>query len=128
MRGKNAKRKMFTDGGRNLVLLGVASIVVSMATTGVSLAIYHNSGDIYLDRSRPGYLPDEQEIEEEDKQEQYIFDKTGKITMEVIDEYLERLQVDVRAIDAYEKPFDGNVLSDEKLGIPVIEQSEENGT
>ena len=128
MRGKNAKRKMFTDGGRNLVLLGVASIVVSMATTGVSLAIYHNSGDIYLDRSRPGYLPDEQEIEEEDKQEQYIFDKTGKITMEVIDEYLERLQVDVRAIDAYEKPFDENVLSDEKLGIPVIEQSEENGT
>ena len=128
MRGKNAKRKMFTDGGRNLVLLGVASIVVSMATIGVSLAIYHNSGDIYLDRSRPGYLPDEQEIEEEDKQEQYIFDKTGKITMEVIDEYLERLQVDVRAIDAYEKPFDENVLSDEKLGIPVIEQSEENGT
>ena len=128
MRGKNAKRKMFTDWGRNLVLLGVASIVVSMATTGVSLAIYHNSGDIYLDRSRPGYLPDEQEIEEEDKQEQYIFDKTGKITMEVIDEYLERLQVDVRAIDAYEKPFDENVLSDEKLGIPVIEQSEENGT
>ena len=75
MRRSKSKRKLFTNGGRNLVIMGVASIVVSLATTGVSLAIYHNTGDIYLDRSRPGYLPDEQEIEEEnEKQEEYVFE------------------------------------------------------
>ena len=49
-----------TTGGRNLVLLGVGSILIAFIMTGVSLAVYHNSGDIYLDRSRPGFLPDEE--------------------------------------------------------------------
>lgn len=107
-----------THGGRNLVIMGVVSILIALATTGVSLAIYHNSGDIYLDRSRPGYLPDESEIEEGEKEEEeYNFEKSGKLTVEVIEEYLEKLQVEVKAIDVYDKPFDGDVLSDERLGI-----------
>ena len=43
---------------------------------------------------------------------------SGKSTVE---EYLEKMQVEVQAIDAYEKPFDENVLSDERLGIPNVE-------
>lgn len=118
---KNEKKKM-THGGRNLVILGIASTLIALITTGVSLVVYHNSGDIYLDRSRPGYLPDEEEIEEEgEKEEEYIFEKTGKLTAAIIEEYLEKMQVEVRAIDAYEKPFDENVLSDERLGIPNAE-------
>lgn len=118
---KNEKKKM-THGGRNLVILGIASTLIALITTGVSLVVYHNSGDIYLDRSRPGYLPDEGEIEEEgEKEEEYIFEKTGKLTAAIIEEYLEKMQVEVRAIDAYEKPFDENVLSDERLGIPNAE-------
>lgn len=118
---KNEKKKM-THGGRNLVILGIASTLIALITTGVSLLVYHNSGDIYLDRSRPGYLPDEEEIEEEgEKEEEYIFEKTGKLNVGTIEEYLEKIQVEVRAIDAYEKPFDENVLSDERLGIPNVE-------
>ena len=118
---KNEKKKM-THGGRNLVILGMASTLIALITTGVSLVVYHNSGDIYLDRSRPGYLPDEEEIEEEgEKEEEYIFEKTGKLTAAIIEEYLEKMQIEVRAIDAYEKPFDENVLSDERLGIPSVE-------
>ena len=118
---KNEKKKM-THGGRNLVILGIASTLIALITTGVSLVVYHNSGDIYLDRSRPGYLPDEEEIEEEgEKEEEYIFEKTGKLTAAIIEEYLEKMQVEVRAIDAYEKPFDENVLSDERLGMPNAE-------
>lgn len=118
---KNEKKKM-THGGRNLVILGIASTLIALITTGVSLVVYHNSGDIYLDRSRPGYLPDEEEIEEEgEKEEEYIFEKTGKLTAAIIEEYLEKMQVEVRAIDAYERPFDENVLSDERLGIPNAE-------
>ena len=75
-----------------------------------------------MDRSRPGYLPDEEEIEEEgEKEEEYVFEKTGKLTMNVIEEYLEKLQVEVRAVDEYEKPFDESALSDERLGIPSSE-------
>lgn len=110
-----------THGARNLVLLGVIAIAIASATTGVSLAIYHSSGDIYLDRSRPGFLPDEEEIEEDENEEteDYSFEKSGKITVEVLDEYLRELSEEVEAIDAYEKPFDESVLSDEGLGIPV---------
>lgn len=115
---KQEKRKL-THGGKNLVILGVASTAIALITTGVSLVIYHNSGDIYLDRSRPGYLPDEEEIEEEsEKEEEYNFEKSGKLTVEVIEEYLEKLDVEIRAIDSYDKPFDEEVLSDERLGIP----------
>ncbi len=108
-----------TVGGRNLVILGIVSCVIAVATTGVSLAIYHNTGDIYLDRSRPGFLPDEDEIEkeEENKEEEYDFSASGKITKEVLKEYLEKLQVEIDAIDAYEEPFTEKSLTDETLDI-----------
>lgn len=117
-----SNKKKATKGGRNLVILGVVSTVIALVTTGVSLLIYHNSGDIYLDRSRPGYLPDEEEIEEEgEKEEEYIFEKSGKLTVGIIEEYLEKLGVEVEAVDSYDKPFDEDVLSDERLGIPSAE-------
>lgn len=121
MEAESKKEKRLTYGGRNLVLLGVAATVIALITTGVSLLVYHNSGDIYLDRSRPGYLPDEAEIEEEgEKEEEYNFEKSGKLTAEVIEEYLEKLRVEVQAVDAYEKPFSDEALSDERLGIPSV--------
>ncbi len=118
------KKKKMVHGGRNLVMLGVISTILAIITTGVSLLIYHNSGDIYLDRSRPGYLPDEEEIEQEGEEEEYSLEKSGKLTIEIIEEYLEKLRTDVKAIDAYEKPFDEDVISDERLGIPTSEPEE----
>lgn len=109
-----------TVGGKNLVILGIASVVVAFLTTGVSLALYHNSGDIYLDRSRPGYLPDEEEIKQDDEvKEDYTFSKSGALNKAVVEEYLEKLQEEIEAIDAYENPFSASALSDEKLGIIV---------
>ena len=106
-------------GGRNLVLLGIIAMVVAVLSTSVSLAIYHYSGDIYLDRSRPGYLPDKEESEEEHESEEgaYSFEKTGIITKEVLDEYLEKLQLEIGAIDEYKDPFGESLLTDEALGI-----------
>ena len=121
---KNTSKKI-THGGRNLIILGVVSTVISAALTGISLLIYHNSGDIYLDRSRPGYLPDEEEIREEgEKEEEYVFDKSGGLTAAVIEEYLTKLNIEVKAIDAYEEPFDEDVLSNGHLGIPEEENEE----
>ncbi|MBR3132065.1 hypothetical protein IKG33_01490 [Candidatus Saccharibacteria bacterium] len=118
------KEKKYTKGGWNLLVLGIIAIVIATATTGVSLMIYHNSGDIYLDRSRPGFLPDEEEIEEEEvKEEEYNFSKTGKMSAEVVNEYLKNLEEEVKAIDDYEKPFEKEALSDEHLGIPIESES-----
>ena len=115
---ETTKEKKSRKGGWNLVILGLASTLIAVITTGVSLAVYHNSGDIYLDRSRPGYLPDEAEVEDENMNElEYELDRTGKITMEVVEEYLENLDAEVKAIDSYEKPFGQDTLSDEYLGI-----------
>ena len=116
------KKKKMRKGGRNLVLLGVVAALVALLTTVVSLLIYHNSGDIYLDRSRPGFLPDEEEAEQEaENDDDYDFDKSGVLSAAVLEEYLEKLKVETEAIDAYEKPFDSAALSDEKLGIPKNE-------
>lgn len=114
-------------GGANLVLLGVISIVLAVVATSVSLIIYHNSGDIYLDRSRPGFLPDEEEAQEEKtEEEEYSFSRSGKITGEVLDELLKNLDIEIQAVDAHNDQFNGTALSDDLLGIP--EPLEEAGT
>ena len=114
-------------GGTNLVLLGVISIALAVVATSVSLIIYHNSGDIYLDRSRPGFLPDEEEAQEEKtEEEEYSFSRNGKITGEVLDELLKNLDIEIQAVDAHNDQFNGTALSDELLGIP--EPLEETGT
>lgn len=103
----------------NLIMLGAISIAIASATTGISLIIYHNSGDIYLDRSRPGFLPDEAEVEsEEEKKLEYELDKSGKINSNIIEEYLDNLNAEAKSIDAFEKPFSQDALSNERLGIP----------
>ncbi len=114
------KKQTMSKGGRNLVILGVCSILIALTTTGVSLAIYHNSGDIYLDRSRPGFLPDEEEAEQENEEEEadYSFDKSGELTVEVVDEYLEKVKNEIDIIDANNDAFSADVLSNSELGIP----------
>jgi len=106
-------------GGKKLILLCVISIFITLCLTTVSLAIYHYSGDIYLDRSRPGYLPDTEEVktEEDDEEGDYNFEKTGPIDKEVLEEYLKKLQIEVDALNLYKEPFSADALSDEQFGI-----------
>lgn len=123
MEEKEKKRRVLKKGGINLIILGIISTVIAVVTTGVSLLIYHNSGDIYLDRSRPGFLPDEEEaLEDAEDEEEYNFQKTGPIDLTVLDEYLSKIKDEVDAVNAEEKPFDGKVLSDEDFGIPKNEE------
>lgn len=125
---KLSKHKKLERGGKNLVILGVASVLIAAATTSVALAIYHNSGDIYLDRSRPGFLPDEEEVEDENDKvddEEYDFTKDGQLTKEDMDEFLKHLKEEIQAIDDYKNPFGEEVLSDERLGIPAEEKKVE---
>lgn len=106
-----------TKCGRNLIIMGVSAIALTLILTVISIMIYHNSGDIYLDRSRPGYLPDEDEIEEEPLIEDYEFNKSGPVTPTVLEEYLDHLSAEVDALDAYGEAFPESTLNDDSLGI-----------
>ena len=70
------------NGNRNLTLLGIGALILTVFTTSVSLWIYRSSGDIYLDRSRPGYLSDEEEADENSQasNSSYTFNETCVLT------------------------------------------------
>lgn len=104
-------------GSRNLTILGIVSTGIAILTTAVSLIIYHNSGDIYLDRSRPGYLPDKSEVQVQ-AESSYEFSVTGPLTKEILDEYIKHFEEELNVIDDLEKPFSEEPLSDKSFGIP----------
>ena len=103
----------------NLLLLGIGATLIAMLTTGISIIIYHKSGDIYLDRSRPGFLPDKEEIEHRDDTEEYVFSENGPVTKYDLDEYLKMFDAELKNLDELKSPYSPEPLSDDALGIPV---------
>lgn len=83
-----------SKGARNLIILGGVACLIAVITTGIELIVYRNSGDIYLDRSRPGFLPDEDEVEANHQDEStYSYPDTGNLDANELDKYLEELQL-----------------------------------
>ncbi len=110
------------SGRRNLVILGVGSIILTIISTTASLAIYRISGDIYLDRSRPGFLPDEDEAKDEPQSStSFTFSDSGSIDRESLEKYLEELQKVIDRLEDFADPFSPSPLSDQSLGIPSDE-------
>lgn len=109
-----------TSQGKKLLILGIISVGIALTTTIVSLVIYHNSGDIYLDRSRPGFLPSEDEAKNIPEKD-YTFPSSGTLTEETMDEYIKNFQEVIDYIDDLESPFSEAPLTDYSLGIPSIE-------
>jgi len=99
-------------GPKNLMVLLASSIAIALTTTIVALSIYTASGDIYLDRSRPGFLPEEKE---EPITGGFVFPSTGPLKEENILEFLEYFTEVLEAKEGYE--FLPSPLSDESLGI-----------
>ena len=108
-------------GGRNLFILGVLSVAITGVLSVVSLCLYHYSGDVYLDRSRPGFLPSEEEIESDATvtKPDYNFSDSGAINADTLDEYLEKLKAEIEYLKKFENPFGDKALSNESLGIPA---------
>lgn len=105
--------------GINLIILGVGATVIAIITTSLSLFIYHASGDIYLDRSRPGFLPDENEVEELEAQtNNYKFSDSGQIDESTLNEYLSHLKDYQDDLKDLPDPYPSHPLSDQSLGIP----------
>lgn len=109
---------MTSRGGRNLIILGVGSLLITAATTITSLTLYRVSGDIYLDRSRPGYLPDEDEVvENTETNTNYTFPDSGALTHDALSEYLDELKKVDDRLDVFPDPYAPSPLSDKSLGI-----------
>ena len=103
-------------GGRNLLILTGVCVVAAIVTTSISLYIYRKTGDVYLDRSRPGYMS-EDEDNSEDRTAKPEFDDDGLINEEQLDLYLKDLDAAKKHIDESKDGFSSNALSNSSLGI-----------
>ena len=103
---------------RNLIMLTILSVAIPLVTASVSIFIYWATGDIYLDRSRPGYIEEgEKHDEADDGKEQFSSD--GKLDKAALDEYLEQLDIVEKRLKDSASDFDAKPLSDSALGIEV---------
>lgn len=118
---KATDEKAEIKGARNLALLAVGSVLIATITTVMGVYIYVSSGDIYLDRSLPGLLPDAAEHEEDNSglSEQYVFNDYGPVNSEVLDDFLENFDEIRGEAAGFGESFSDAPLSDEAL-IPTI--------
>lgn len=104
----------------NLFILAVAAVVIALISTSISLFIYKITGDIYIDRSRPGYISKEEEGKISDdgqnRKTTYKFSSDGKVTKKALKKYLEDFET-VQQLTQGSEAFDESALSDEALGI-----------
>lgn len=115
MSNEEGAEKKPIRGGRNLTILGFGAVLIALITTSISLYFY-SKGDIYIDRSRPGYISeDEKHNDADDKKEDYS--NEGAITEKSIDEYLNDLDSVSERIEASQNDFGPDPLSDINLMI-----------
>ena len=123
MSSDDGKENKPIHGGRNLILLGLGAIAIALFTTSISIYFY-SKGDIYIDRSRPGYISeDEKHDDSDDRQEKYS--NEGAITEKSLNEYLEELDRVTERIEASHHDFEPDPLSDEDLMITSNDDKED---
>ena len=107
----------------NLFLLGLGAVLIALVTTSISVYVYHASGDIYLDRSRPGFLPEDaaEASAEAAPVSNYKFPDTGALDDEALDEYLTELRATLKGLDDLGEPYAAKPLSDESLMLAIPE-------
>ncbi len=103
-------------GGRNLIILGLISIAIVIVTTTISLYIYRATGDIYLDRSRPGFIS-ESDTSDPIADPVKKFSSDGEVTAETYDEYLKELDTIIENLEESDESFNEVPLSDDSLNI-----------
>lgn len=112
------KEKPNNNGGRNLAIFGVVAIILGVASSFLSLYIYNVTGDVYLDRSRPGFISEDEPDEPGSSTDQETaFSPDGTITEQDIDEYLKKLDQVIKDVTPESGAFSADALSDESLNI-----------
>lgn len=113
---KSHEEEFIHRGGRNLLLLCLIATILATTTTAISLIIYHSTGDIYLDRSRPGYIAEDETHDEADDSKE-SFESDGAVTAETLKEYENQLKTVEGRLENASSAFSGDPISDETLGI-----------
>lgn len=112
------KPSKLSSGAKNLLILGLSATLITVLTVTVSLKLYHDSGDIYLDRSRPGFLPKEEETVKDKDDTDFFFSDSGEVTQEILEEYLQNFRRELNRLNDYgSAPYDATPLSNQSLGI-----------
>ena len=104
-------------GGRNLAVLGTVAVVVALVSSMVSLYIYSATGDIYLDRSRPGFIAEDEEVNTGAGETTFKFSPNGVVEEEDLSEYLEEFDKVAEDIRNAADAFSQEALGDEALNI-----------
>jgi len=109
-----------SSGGRRLAILGFVAILIAFITSSVSLIIYTASGDIYLDRSRPGFISSDEAKANQTKppdSQPAIFPPDGIMTKNAINDYLKKLDTILQDVTTDSSAFHSDALSDAALNI-----------
>lgn len=118
MKPEPEEEKQKNSSARNLTIFGITAIVLALISSGISLFVYNFTGDIYLDRSRPGFISEiEDDDNNADKNEEVAFPADGIITDEDLTDYLFQLDARVQEITSDSDAFSADALSDEGLNI-----------
>jgi len=105
-------------GGHRLAILGICAILIAFLTSSISLFLYTSSGDIYLDRSRPGFISDEDPPAQNDQNKPPAgFSPDGAVTKNTLNEYIKKLDAIIKDISSESDAFSADALSDEALNI-----------
>jgi len=97
---------------KNLLVLTLLMLIIPAITVAGSLIAYDLSGDKYLDRSRPGFMPEEDDSDDTSE----IMSEDGPVDRQIIDKYLEGLREYTKGVLETEF-FSDRPLSDESLGL-----------
>jgi hypothetical protein len=100
----------------HLLILAATLLLAPLVTVTISLAIYNLSGDKYLDRSRPGYMPDQSE-QTDAAAGTPAFSDSGPIDREALDGYLQQFDSLTKNLHPEEPFFSDRSLSDEALDL-----------
>jgi hypothetical protein len=102
-------------GGRNLILLTLAAITFAILAVSASLYLYKSTGDIYLDRSRPGFLPEKSD--RPDEIQEYTFLEEQNPTKDTLTEFLENFNKVREDLKLTDDAFGDSPLTNESLGL-----------
>ena len=105
------------SGAYRLIILGISAVLIALTTASISLIIYTISGDIDLDRSRPGFISEIEPSDNESSDELTPFSPDGPINHDVLGEYLQKLDALMQNITADPDAFSSDALSDKVLNI-----------
>jgi len=104
-------------GRHRLGLLLIATVLITIVLTTVSITIYDNSGAAQLDLSRPGYRSVSSQIQTDDEIDTYS--SSGPVNKDTVQEFMtiyDKQAAKAKAVDA----FNGDPLNPEvlELGTP----------